>query len=250
MADSSTTVYFITGTNRGIGYAVTEKLAKRPNTLIYAGVRDPSKADKLQQLAKQHKSLRVVKLSVDSDAEHAAAVKLVEAEAGRVDVLLANAGIAREEGLLRTDKLLAEELRVHFEVNTIGPVRLFTSFFPLLTRSANPKFVIVSTAAGSIAVVPKLPTFPVAHYGASKAAVNYIIHRIHVEHPSLTAFPLHPGLVQTDMGMTAAPVLGLTEPPVTTDRCSTGIVKLLDESTRDTHGGKFWNVEDGAELPW
>ena len=250
MADSSTTVYFVTGANRGIGYAVAEKLAARPNTLVYATARDPSKADKLQQLAKQHKSLRVVKLSVESDADHAAAAKLVEAEAGRVDVLLANAGIARDDAMVRTDKLLVQELRDHFEVNTVGPVRLFTAFFALLNRSFNPKFVVVSTAAGSIGIAPKLPKFPVAHYGASKAAINFIVQRIHIEHPSLTAFPLHPGLVQSEMGNAGAAVMGLKEAPITLDFSSTGIIKLLDVSTRETHSGKFWNVEDGKELPW
>ena len=170
MASSNTVVYFITGTNRGIGYAVVQKLAARPNTLVFATARDPSKANELQQLAKQHKNLRLVKLSVLSDEDHKAAAKLVEAEAGRVDVVLANAGIANDEGLVRTDKLSVDQLRQHFETNTIGPVRLFDAFFPLLNRSANPKFVVVSTAAGSIAYQAHIPSFPTAHYGASKVS--------------------------------------------------------------------------------
>ena len=46
---SSTVVYFITGANRanGIGFGLTEELAKRPNTLVYATARDAAKADAL-----------------------------------------------------------------------------------------------------------------------------------------------------------------------------------------------------------
>jgi len=250
MASSTTTVYFITGTNRGIGYAITEKIVARPNTLVFATARDPTKADKLQQLAKQYSNLRVVKLSVDSDADHASAAKQVEAEAGRVDILLANAGIANDEAMVRTGKLSVDQLRQHFETNTVGPVRLFDSFLPLLTRSADPKFVIVSTAAGSIGYQANIAGFPTATYGASKAAINFIAQRIHIEHPNITTFPLHPGLVQTEMGNFGASIMGMKEAPTTVDQSSTRVIKLLDDSTRATHSGKFWNADDQQQLPW
>jgi NAD(P)-dependent dehydrogenase (short-subunit alcohol dehydrogenase family) len=36
---------------------------------------------------------------------------------------------------------------------------------------------------------------PVTAYGSSKAAVNYIVRKIHFENPDLIAFPIHPGYV-------------------------------------------------------
>ena len=250
MVTSNSTVYFITGTNRGIGYGVVQQLAGRPDAVIFATARDPTKADALQQLAKQHSNVHIVQLRVDSDADHAAAVKRVEAEVGRVDVLLANAGIANAKGWASTDKLSVDELREHFEVNTVGPVRVWSAFLPLLQRSSNPKFVVTSTLAGSIAAQAKFAAFPTAHYGSSKAAINFVVQRIHIEQPNITAFPLHPGLVATDMGNGAAPLLGLKEAPVSIEQSAAGIIKLLDESTRATHSGRFWDAVDGSELPW
>ena len=190
---SNLVVYFVTGANRGIGYAVVEKIAARPNTLIYATTRDPFKADKLQQLAKHHSNVRIVKLSVTSDEDHQAAAKQVEAEAGRVDVLLANAGIASADAYQRTEAVAVDKIREHFEVNAVGPIRLFDALFPLLTRSSNPKFVVVSSVRGSIALQANYTSTLTTIYGLSKAAVNFFIIRVHFEHPNITTFPLQPG---------------------------------------------------------
>ena len=249
-APASTTVYFITGASRGIGFGLTERIAARPDTLVFAGARDPAKADKLQQLAKQHTNIRVVQLAVTSDADHKAAAKQVEAEAGRVDVLLANAGISNADAYEKVEALSLDKLRENFEVNAVGPIRLFDAFFALLSRSALPKYVVVSSTLGSVESSAKFPTFHVANYGTSKAAVNFLVNRVHVEHPHITAFPLCPGWVQTDMGNAGAKVAGMEQAPLTLKQSVDGITKLIDEATRETHSGKYWNAANGENLPW
>jgi len=249
-APASTTVYFITGASRGIGFGLAERYASRPDTLVFAGARDPSKADKLQQLAKQHKNVRIVQLAVTSDADHQAAAKQVEAEAGRVDVLLANAGISNEDAYERVEALTVDKLRENLEINTIGPVRLFHAFFALLSLSSKPKFVVVSSTLGSQEATARYPGFHVANYGISKAGVNYFTQRVHIEHPNIISFPLCPGWVQTDMGAVGAKVAGLKEAPVTLKESVDGITKLVDSATRETHNGKYFNAPDGTELPW
>ena len=246
----NTVVYFISGANRGIGFGLTERLASRRDALVYAGARDPAKADKLQQLASKHPNVRVVKLAVDSDADHTAAAALVQSEAGRVDVVLANAGIAEADAYELTNSQTIDKLRQHLEVNTIGPVRLFNAFFPLLSRSSNPKYIAVSSVIGSIASQPAMAGFRTANYGSSKAAINYILQRIHVEHPTITAFPLHPGWVQTEMGNAGAKSVGMQEAPVTIEQSVTGILKAVDTSDRASHGGKLWDVIENKEIPW
>ena len=193
VVNDATAVYFITGANRGLGFGVTEKLASRPNVVVFATARDPSTADKLQQLTRRYNNVRVVKLEVESDADHQAAARRVESEAGRVDVVLACAGISAGDAYQRTEVLRIDQLREHFEVNTFGPVRLFQHFFPLLGRSSDPKFIVISTGVASIAFQPSLPNFPVTCYALSKAAINFFTLRVHVEHPNITSFPLSPG---------------------------------------------------------
>jgi hypothetical protein len=36
---------------------------------------------------------------------------------------------------------------------------------------------------------------------------------------------------------------------ITPAESATGILSLIDKATKETHGGKFWNV-DGTELAW
>ena len=58
------------------------------------------------------------------------------------------------------------------------------------------------------------------------------------------------GWVQTEMGNAAATAVGKKEAPVTLEQSVAGLLKLVDESTRATHSGKFWNAVDGTEVPW
>lgn len=85
----------------------------------------------------------------------------------------------------------------HWRVNVLGPVVLFQAFYPLLLKSTKTekKFVITSTAAGSIGIAGSLP-FPVSAYGSSKAAINFVAAKIHQEHgdkDKLVVIPIHPG---------------------------------------------------------
>ena len=54
------------------------------------------------------------------------------------------------------------------------------------------------------------------------------------------------------MGSLLAQKLGVAGAPMTLERSVAGIVQLLDESTRETHGGRLWNVSGDsiAQIPW
>ncbi|CAF1366140.1 unnamed protein product [Adineta steineri] len=248
MSSQQQTIYFISGANRGIGLGFVQALAKRANTLIYAGVRDPSKADELQKLNSQTKNIHIIKLESISESDAKAAAEKIEKTSGYIDVVIANAGILTYQGPIVTTPI--KEIRDHYEVNVAGPLILFQALYPLLKKSKSgaPKFVVISSAVGSIGEL--LPALTVA-YGASKAAVNYVTKKIHQEHEKdgVIAFPIHPGLVQTDMGNPFAKDVGLDEAPVTIQDSVQGQLKVIDEATREKTSGRFWDFE-GKELPW
>ena len=248
--DSSKVVYVISGASRGLGYAVVEKLASRANSVIYAGARDPSKADKLQQLAQKHSNVQVVLLRADSVADHRTLATRVEKEAGRADVVWANAGACNLEAWLPVERCSVDEVRADLEINTLHPLVMYQAFLALLSRSSSPKFFVSSSFAGSISGMQYVAAIHQLPYGLSKAAVNYLTRRIHFENPNITAVPFHPGFVQTEGGNASAVHLGMAEAPMKLDDCTTKIVALLDEATRDSHGGKYWNVELDNEIGW
>ncbi|GAA6040915.1 hypothetical protein JCM8097_003185 [Rhodosporidiobolus ruineniae] len=228
---ASPTVYLISGANRGIGFEITSQISSRPDVLVFAGARDPSKAEALHALAKKTGNIEIVKLASANEEDAAAVAKVIEEKAGKVDVVLANAGISDYWGKL--DSQTPANFREMFEVNTLGPLVLFQGIYPVLAKSANPKFLSTSSELGSSTAA----SYPIAAYGTSKAALNHIIAHAHQDYPELTDVSFCPGWVSTDMGNRGAKAQGMEEAPVKVQDSAAAIIRLADKSTRETHGG-------------
>ena len=71
------------------------------------------------------------------------------------------------------------------QVNTNGPLVLFQATYALLRASAEPKFIVISSAVGSITLGANLP-FNIYAYGASKAAVNWVARKLHHDFPDFS----------------------------------------------------------------
>ncbi|KAJ3334185.1 hypothetical protein HDU93_008089, partial [Gonapodya sp. JEL0774] len=154
----SSTVYLVTGANRGIGKGLVTALLLRQNTVVIAGVRDPSRSTDLGQLPTGKDSrLIVVKYVAGDDASASDAIKALQDQHQivHIDVVIANAGIA---SLIATAaESPASGFRDHFEVNTIAPVLLFQATLPLLVKSSSPKFVAISSGIGSVGDMESMP---------------------------------------------------------------------------------------------
>lgn len=108
-----------------------------------------------------------------------------------LDVVIANAGIAK--GFPRVEEARTADLIEHFQVNAVSVVILFRAVLSLLKKSKKGgKFIAMSTAAGSIEYQEQAP-IPNAIYGTSKAALNWLVKKIHLENEDLVAFAIHPG---------------------------------------------------------
>jgi norsolorinic acid ketoreductase len=81
----------VTGSNRGIGYTLAATIAARPNTIVFAGARNPA-AQSLKDLAARHSNVHPIKLTSGDESDNAAAVAEIQKIAGRIDVVIANAG--------------------------------------------------------------------------------------------------------------------------------------------------------------
>ncbi|KAL1748109.1 hypothetical protein HDZ31DRAFT_60643 [Schizophyllum fasciatum] len=237
---SQPTVYLVSGANRGIGLALATHLVARPNTIVFAGARKPEEAPELAALAAANPGrVHVVRLVSADKESNLAAVDTIRKTTGRLDVVLANAGVAVMKGAL---DLELEEMRSHFEVNVNGPVLLFQAAYPLLKESKLPgKFVALTSPIGSIHTGSQWPG-GLYNYGASKAALNWTMRKLHRDFENLVIFPISPGLVES--GMSAATLekepwmldhTELLKPEVSVE----GIIKQVEEGTRETHGGKF-----------
>ncbi|KZT54366.1 NAD(P)-binding protein [Calocera cornea HHB12733] len=261
------TVYLISGATRGIGLAIVTQLATRENTIVFAGARDPSAAKGLQALESKYRGkVHIVKLTSPNEVDNKAAVAKVKETAGRLDVVIANAGISNS--YVPSVEVGLNAMRENFEINVLGPLVLFQASYPLLKSSSDsPKFIVISTAVGSIQIGTTFP-IPNLPYGTTKAAVNWLTVKLHYEYPGLSAsigssqgsnadthplvsVPLHPGAVKTDMTQFAVELLPDLDnyPMITTEESATGVLKIVDAAKREEEGPKLMNY-DGTTLPW
>ncbi|KAJ9609819.1 hypothetical protein H2200_006148 [Cladophialophora chaetospira] len=257
MIGTPSTTYLITGGNRGLGLALVEVYLARPHTTVIAAVRDPSSANNkaLHDLPKSSSSrLILVKIESSSPTDADEAVKTLQREHGitSLDVVIANAGISNN--FPPVHEAQAKNMLEHYTVNVIGVVYLFRAVRPLLleavSKGKEPKFVTMSSSAGSIGAQERAP-IPNSAYGPSKAGLNWITMKIHLENKDLglCAFAMHPGWVQTEMGNAGARAFGLEKAEITLDESIPGMVDVIDNSTLDKTSGKFM-VYDGTEWPW
>ncbi|KAI5478158.1 short-chain dehydrogenase/reductase SDR family protein [Pseudohyphozyma bogoriensis] len=247
---TSDKVYLITGANRGIGFGLVSTLVTRPNTTVFAGARDPAKATELKKVQEKYSNLHIVKLTSADVEDNEAAVAEIKRTVGRLDAVVANAGISNYYGPLQTTPL--DEFRSHWEVNTLGPVVLFQAVSKLLLQSPTkaPYFGVVSTGGASIGNY-----FPLSAsaYGSSKAAANFVVKTLHFEHEKegLVATALHPGWVATDMGNKGANANGMASAPATVEDSVKGLLTHIEGATREEQGGKFLNFSTtSGENPW
>ncbi|KAJ7460722.1 aflatoxin biosynthesis ketoreductase-like protein nor-1 [Mycena latifolia] len=244
---STKTVYLISGANRGIGYGLAATLAARPNTVVFAGARDPA-AKSLKELSAKHPNVHPVKLTSADKADNEAAIAEIKKKAGQLDVIIANAGISNHYGPLATTPL--EQFKEHWEVNTLGLVVLFQAAHTLLLASPTgaPIFAYISTGGASMGRYMHLQA---PAYGSSKAAANFLIKVLDAEHPKLVTLAISPGWVATDMGNAGATANGLPAAPVTTEDSVEGILTRIDGATKEKSSGRFWNFKKTFEgNPW
>ncbi|KIW80143.1 hypothetical protein Z517_06758 [Fonsecaea pedrosoi CBS 271.37] len=247
---SNQTVYFVTGTTQGIGYEFVRQLRERPGAVVFATSRDPERATKLQSLTDRG-NVHVVKITKQPEAvqEAVEAAALVKKVAGKVDVVVANAGIIGHETSIADAPV--SQYQDFLDVNLLNNIALFKALRPLLLESARqgntPKFVAISTQYGSLAMVEDLPGQSSA-YAVSKAALNMFIRHIAYEEKKngIVAFPMHPGVVATETVAPLAERIGLaTIEPAESIR---GMMKIIDRATVADEV-RLWRYDD-THLPW
>jgi NAD(P)-dependent dehydrogenase (short-subunit alcohol dehydrogenase family) len=165
---SMSKVVLITGSSTGFGRTAAETLARR-GYRIFATMRDTSgrnasTSDALRSLAKgEGWDLDVLDMDVTREDSVNRAVRQALERAGRIDVVINNAGIAAH-GV--TEAYTVEQYQKLLDVNLFGVVRVNRAVLPAMRSQRSGLLIHVSSAAGR-AVVPGF-----AVYSASKFALE------------------------------------------------------------------------------
>jgi len=170
MSASGLPVAVVTGASSGIGRA-TALLFARSGYHVRATVRRPEAEASLRAEA-ANLPLEVGRLDVADEASVRSFVSDVLARAGRIDVLVNNAGHAL---LGAIEDLPRETVRKQFEVNVFGAMQLCREVLPTMRAQRYGRIVNVSSMAGRVSV-PLMGA-----YCASKFALEALSDALRVE---------------------------------------------------------------------
>lgn len=141
-------VILITGCSTGLGQATALHLARKGHR-VFATMRAPERdGGPLQEAAdKERLEISAPRLDVCDQSSVHDAVEAALREAGRIDVLINNAG----RGDLGALELATEEqIRGMFETNVFGPLRMAQAVLPSMRARGSGTIVQVSSVAGHI----------------------------------------------------------------------------------------------------
>ena len=138
-------VAVVTGTSTGIGYETSLMLA-RNGFLTFATMRNLDKSDNIKSIAaKENLPIRINQLDVTDDASIKNAVQTILSDAGRIDVLVNNAGYVLDGAF---EDLSMDETKAQYETNVFGLIRTTQAVLPIMRKQKSGIIVNISSAAG------------------------------------------------------------------------------------------------------
>jgi NAD(P)-dependent dehydrogenase (short-subunit alcohol dehydrogenase family) len=186
MSSLAQQVVLVTGCSTGIGRALAAELVARGHQ-TFATAR---KLGAIADLAAA--GAHTLQLDVRDPASIHAAVEQVIARAGRIDVVMNNAGINVYGPLV---EIPLEDIQTLFATNVIGLVAVIQAVFPHMAARRSGRIVNIGSVVGV------LPTPWAAPYCASKSAVHMLsdVLRIEVKPFGIDVVEVQPGAVQSSI---------------------------------------------------
>lgn len=148
-------VIVITGASSGIGDA-TARLLSQKGFRVYAGVRNVDRASSAP-------NIQYGRLDVTDDASVVSFVDWVLSDAGRIDVLINNAGVSL---MGPVEKTSIDEAQALFDTNLFGPMRMIKAVLPSMRKERGGLIVNISSVLGF------LPAPFMGLYASSKHAIE------------------------------------------------------------------------------
>ncbi len=251
---TDTKVALVTGGNKGIGLETARGLMQQGYDVL-VGCRNAGKrrADVLHALgASLGGPVEVVELDVLHHNDHRAIKGHIADKYGHLDVLVNNAGIAKDDanfgdpaGFNTTATVPLEILKETFETNFFQLVSLTQTLLPLIRKAPAGRIVNLSSILGSLTLHAD-PASPIYNskafaYDASKTALNaFTVHLAQaLKDTKIKVNSAHPGWVKTDMGGKNAPM-----------ELADGAMTSVDLATLGPDGptGGYFHLDQ--RLPW
>jgi NAD(P)-dependent dehydrogenase (short-subunit alcohol dehydrogenase family) len=153
-------VWLITGSSRGLGYALAEAVLGAGHELV-ATARDPAA---LAELVERYgDQVRAIALDVTNETRASAAVEVAMREFGRLDILVNNAGYGNIGSIEDTP---LSDFRAQIETNLFGVINLTKAAIPVLRQQRSGRIIQLSSVGGRVGAMGRAP------YSAAKWGVE------------------------------------------------------------------------------
>jgi 2-hydroxycyclohexanecarboxyl-CoA dehydrogenase len=195
-------VALVTGGATGIGRACVERFLRDGMAVVFTDVSAADGERTLSDLQSARARLAFVAGDVRDAGCNTRAVRCAIESWGRLDVLIANAGVQTPGRLADTKD---DELKAILDVNFLGAVRICREALPHMIARGKAAVVAISS-------INALLAFPgMLGYDASKAALISLIRHIAVEHgrDGVRANAVCPGATLTDFHLRKAAARGI-----------------------------------------
>ena len=184
-------VVIVTGSSSGIGLESALLLA-RNGYVTYATMRSPEKDTTIKTAAqKEGLPVMAVQLDVNDDNSVKNAVDHIISEAGRIDVLVNNAGYSLGGAL---EDLSMEEIKSQYDTNLFGLIRVTQAVLPTMRRQRSGRILNISSGSGIFG-------FPgISAYVSTKFAVEGLSESIayELEPFGIKVILIEPGFIKTN----------------------------------------------------
>lgn len=186
-------VVLITGGTRGIGKAIAIKFAEQGYNLIINYVSDKTNLELLKrEFEKYNIEILFVKADISIYEECAAMVKMAIEKFKTIDVLINNAGVTRDNLLLR---MTEEEFQKVIDINLKGTFNVTKNVISYMVKKREGKIVNLASVVGILGNAGQ------CNYAASKAGIIGFTKSLAKELASRNILVncVAPGFIDTDM---------------------------------------------------
>jgi short-subunit dehydrogenase len=223
-------VVLITGASAGIGYATAFAFAQRGSHVIATARRAErlsALADTINALPKPHGDILTVAADVtDADAMQRAVAQGV-GRFGRLDVLVANAGLGQRGPLADAPW---NDIEIVLRTNIDGVLHSIRTAIPVMRQSGGGQIVLISSVAGQVAL-PYAST-----YGATKAFVSSLARslRLELEADHIGVTDMLVGRTETEFNANRRGSARSSSnlPAMTAEKVADAIVKAVDRKSQ------------------
>jgi 3-oxoacyl-[acyl-carrier protein] reductase len=185
-------IAFVTGASRGIGYAIARELGSRGATIIGTATTEDGAQSISNYLQEAGVTGRGMALNVNDPAQMESVLKVVHEEFGDITILVNNAGITRDNLLLR---MKDEEWDEILETDLKSVFRLSRAVLRAMMRSRFGRIINISSVVGATGNIGQ------SNYAAAKAGLIGFSKSLarEVGSRNITVNCVAPGFIATDM---------------------------------------------------